>query len=59
MVWQCHRCGQKNKDGYRRCMQCETKKYICPNCGKVDYDVYEGRGATLCERLKYVLWGDK
>lgn len=54
MVWQCHRCGQKNKDGYRCCMQCQTKKYICPNCGAVDYDVHEGRRATPWERIKRV-----
>lgn len=57
MVWKCHRCGQKNRDGYRCCMQCQTKKYICPKCGKVDYNVYEGNEATLLDRLKFLLFG--
>jgi len=55
MVWRCHRCEQVNKDSYRRCMQCETRKYICPNCGTVDYNVEDGRRATVWERIKYVL----
>jgi Zn finger protein HypA/HybF involved in hydrogenase expression len=55
MVWQRHRCGQQNKDGYRQCMQCQTRKYICPNCGVVEYTVTDGEEATLVERIAYVL----
>lgn len=55
MVWKCHRCNQKNRDSYRLCFQCETKKYICSKCGAVDYNIEEGERANLWERFKYWL----
>lgn len=58
MVWECHRCGQKNRAGYRRCKKCETKKYICPNCGSVDYNVEESEKLGVIQRLKWVVLGE-
>lgn len=56
-IWECHRCGQQNYKNTYQCIDCGTKKYICPNCGKVDYDYHKGRKATLLDRIKYVLFG--